>query len=116
MLAISNRTERMANSGPRYAGRFHDDFDLRIGDEQLSVIGDERRTLLVRLGKRTCSVRFTRPTRSRELAACARDVEISNTDYVNATGKPRLRKKHRAELPGPYHRNCDGPASGLTLK
>ncbi len=52
VLAVGDRLERMTNAGAGHAGCLDDDFDLRIGDERFGVVGDERRALLVCIGKR----------------------------------------------------------------
>ena len=103
------------NAGAGHAGRLHDHFDARIGDQSLGAVGDHGRACLVRIVERFGGVSAIRPPGGLELAAGPRHVEIGDARDMHAARQPRLRQEHGAEFSGPDQADGDRPAGRLAL-
>ena len=71
MLAVGDRDERMMNACAWHSCRLDNNLDARVGDQRPHIISNERRPLLVGIGKRARGVSLVGPACGLELAACA---------------------------------------------
>jgi len=116
MFAVADRADCVLDACAGHTRCFNNDFDIRIGNQRIGVVGNERASLFMSAGKRRRRIHLIRPPGSFQLRPRATNVEVGDANKVHALRQSRLGHEHCAELARPYQADRHRSSGRVTLQ